>query len=94
MKAYLKAVQKKLVLFNHVLGYNLAAKRSKWCNEHVTSLSCNKKPLYARLGIGSDRNEMLWRCYCGEALTPSTYSYSTASSPAYETKHDEILAIN
>ncbi|CAB3991320.1 Hypothetical predicted protein [Paramuricea clavata] len=74
-------------------GYSLLEQRSKWCSDHMTSLSC--PTVYARLGIGNDQRKMLWRCYCSEALVPSKYCYSILSnSTAYETKHNELVAIN
>ncbi|XP_028394182.1 neuronal pentraxin-2-like [Dendronephthya gigantea] len=80
----------------HFPGYSLLERRSKWCNEITTSLSCG--PFYARLGEGTGGEKMVWRCYCAVALTPSKYTYSYnfngGSSSSYITKHDDLIAIH
>ena len=76
----------------YFLGYGLLAKRSKWCNDHVTSKTCSI--LYARLGENREREMMKWRCYCSTALYESKYTYNVGSnSNSYITKHGNLIAI-
>lgn len=73
-----------------VTGYDLLARRSLWCNQFVTSLSCG--PLYARFGQDKARETMAWRCYCAAALHPSKYAYYRGG--LYSTNNSDLLAIN